>query len=336
MPHTHGTPDQRLLVADAADASAADAGSGCPTEHVFPTIDFGCQARGSVTLLPLPETEAGTFSDPTFRVTPMGVEFAPLEERDFSASIPLVRDGCVVGQQPVIGTGVDAVLRWSPPVVDFGYVKPGRTGRERVTFMTCSTMPIALINLRTIEGSSSASVFGVDAGAIVVPGAVRAADGTRLLGELEVELTFTPAVLGPRQGQLVAQTQLEPQPMLSIALRAVGGGPVVGVSPLQLDFGAVTSPTSQVVTVSNTGAPADPRANLFLGLGGLPPYFELTPGDCGTVTLSSYDPNVGLTAGQSVSFTVELEPATAPRTCTLRIFTTDPESPVTQVTITAQ
>jgi len=54
------------------------------------------------------------------------------------------------------------------------------------------------------------------------------------------------------------------------------------------------------------------------------------------VTLGTYDPNVGLSAGGSVPITVELAPAAAPRACTLRIFSTDRENPVTEVAITAQ
>lgn len=320
-----------------------DAGSGCPTARLTPpAIDFGCQARGSVALIAFPDAgvEPGTFSDPAFRLTPAGLQFTPSEAREYVASIPLVRDGCEVGLLPVIGTGVDAVLRWSPAIVDFGYVSPGITRRERVTFETCSTVPIELTNLATREGNSVTTVFGVDAGStVVVPGATRAADGTLTLGELALEVTFTPAVLGPRAGQLVASTPVETQPMVSVALRAVGGGPVVNVTPTQLDFGVVAAPTTRVITLSNAGTqpgPPDPRANLFLGIDGLPPYFELTPGDCGTVTLGTYDPNVGLSAGASVPLTVELAPAAAPRTCTLRVFSTDRENPVTEVSITAQ
>lgn len=319
-----------------------DAGPGCQGEVVMlPTIDFGCQTRGSTTLIALPDAgaELGAFSDLVFQVTPSGVLFSPVEERNSGASIPFVRDGCVVARQPVIGNGVDAVLRWAPAVVEFGYVSTGRTRRERVTFQTCSTVPIELTDLATREGVAASAVFGVDAGSsVVVPKAMRAADGTLSLGEVAVEVSFSPAELGPRQGQFVARARVDAQPMLAVPLRGVGGGPVFSANPTQLDFGAVTTPTTRVVTVTNAGTqpgPPDPRAHLFLGIDGLPPYFELTPANCGTVTLSAYDPNVGVSAGQSVSLTVELAPAAGPRTCTLRVFSNDPEQPVTEISITA-
>jgi hypothetical protein len=313
--------------------------SACPTIPSPPVIDFGCQERGTITRIPLPGIEPGTFVGPGFQVTPYGLEFSPSELREYSDSFPIVRDGCVVAEQSVLGTGVDRVLRWSPVVVDFGAVRPGSTRRMQVTLEACALNPIELSNLATDEASRARPSFAFDAGSATIPRATRAFDGTLVRSALALEVSFTPTALGLREGLFVVSTTLPERPNAGVRLRGVGGGPVVGVMPTQLDFGAVSTPTSRVVTVTNTGTQADPpdlRAQLFLGLEGLPPYLELTPGNCGAVTLGTYDPNVGLSPGQSVSITVDLSPAPAPRTCTLRLFSTDPESPVTGVILTAR
>jgi len=319
-----------------------DARSSCPTQHTDPPpIDFGCEELYATSSIPFPDGGAtpGALTGTGFTLTESGLQFTPVEVREYTGSIPLLRDGCVVGTQRLLGTGSDSVFRWTPAIVDFGYLNLGKTRRERVTFTTCSTLPVELSNLGTREGSQTSMVFGFDAGTTAILAATRATNGTLISGQLTLEVTFTPAVFGPRAGQLVASTTVQTQPMTSVTLRGVGGGPVISVTPTQLDFGAVTAPTTQTVTIRNTGTqpgPPDPRAHLFLGIDGMQPYFELTPGDCGTVTLGPYDPTVGLSAGQSVSITVELTPAAAPRTCTLRLFSTDRDNPVNEVTITAQ
>jgi hypothetical protein len=54
------------------------------------------------------------------------------------------------------------------------------------------------------------------------------------------------------------------------------------------------------------------------------------------VTLGTYDPATGLTGNATATFSIELTPAAAPRTCTLHVFTTDRAHPDVVVTITAQ
>src|SRR5262249_54953884 len=98
------------------------------------------------------------------------------------------------------------------------------------------------------------------------------------------QLTFTPALLGVRQGQLTGATTLTKQPMLSCPLRGVGGGPDIDVKPLNMNFGQVpffglTQPffVTRKITIQNLGTaptPPDPKANLHLKMGMAGTYFE--------------------------------------------------------------
>ena len=171
------------------------------------------------------------------------------------------------------------------------------------------------------------------------PPARRTDAGTLSTSSRSLEVSFSPTVAGPRLGQLRFATALTEQPELSLTLRGVGGGPVASVMPTSLDFGQVTAPATRLVTITNIGTrptPADPRGNLFLGIDGNAPYFELTPASCGTATLGAYDPLVGLTAPtDTATISIELQPAAAPRSCTLHVFTSDREHADVVVSITA-
>lgn len=317
-------------------------GPACP-EFVLspPLIDFGCGARGEVMTLPFPDAGAtpGAFASTAFTLDDAGLHFSPPEALDYTATIPLYRGECLLGTQRVIGTGVSGVLSWAPTLVDFGYVRPGLSKRAGITFNSCSTVPLALSDAATREGTSPSLVFGLDAGSLSIPGATRSDAGVLVNGTLTLEVSFSPTVVGPRQGQLVLASPLASQPGLSVTLRGVGGGPEVEVTPASLDFGVVSMASTRVVTVSNIGTPGqppDPRANLFLGIDGGQPYFELTPGTCGAVTMASYNPTNGLSTGDSVTLSVTLQPAPAPRMCTLHVYSTDLLTPDVAVVITAQ
>ncbi len=312
--------------------------------------------------------------------------FKPTEARDYSASVRMRRaDGCPEKPVRLIGTGVGAVLTWTPSLIDFGYAPPGTALPGEVTFSNLALSPVALSTLATREGANVSAVFKVteaqsttELTAQTVPPGVRGADGVIVPGTAKVKLSFKPLVLGPRAGQLVANTSLLNQPMVSINLRGVGGGPDIDARPSPtLAFGRIAyfasaSPAtfaSRKLTVQNVGTrptPADARANLKLGMpdgagGYVKPYWEVTPRagssldeicvglfDAATNTCAQdlpasgagrYDPAVGLEAGAGTSI-LDIPIRVTPnglglREFELKLFSNDPDEPVTTLTVTA-
>ena len=258
------------------------------------------------------------FLIPAMRTKTATFTFKPTEPRDYIATVRMRRaEGCPEKPVRLIGTGVDAVLKWTPALVDFGYAPPGTTVPGEVTFTNLSLSPVVLSALATREGSNPGVVFKVteaDPGDLtkltVPPGARDPVTNTITPGSVKAKLSFKPLVLGPRQGQLVGTTVLPTQPAVSITLRGVGGGPDIDVRPSpSLTFGRIAyfanaSPASfgaRKLTVQNVGTrptPADPRANLKLGKpdgagGYVKPYWEVTamPGsDLSEICVGTFDP----------------------------------------------
>lgn len=340
-----GCPTASLPKPDGGNSQPdEDAGIACPEGFIeFPLIDFGCVARGDSALISQTDTFSltpGLPTSPEFTVDGPSIRFAPTEERDVQATLLFFKGPCVLGRQRLRGTGVGQVVSWTPALVDFGYVNPGSTRTSSVTFKSCSLQPVPIGQLVTREGTSPSNTFVVDAGSLTIPAATRdAVTGAIIDAEQRLDLSFTPANNGPLQGQLTGITPLTTQGMFSVLLRGVGGGPIIEVMPSALDFGTVTMATTQVITIRNVGTrptPVDPRANLHLGVDGGPPFFELAPALCGSVAMSAYDPVDGIDTTGSVTLSVTLQPAPMPRTCTLHVFSNDPNRPDVEVAITAQ
>ena len=269
--------------------------------------------------------------------------FTPTEVRDYSASIDMLWDAlCPEVTTLLLGTGVDSVLTLSPATVDFGYVQPGVSITRELTFENRGFKPVELTGLATREGSSASAFYEVvaanpgDLTRLTVPrGARDPATNDVIPGVAKLSIRFRPTVLGPRNGTLVAMSDLSSQPSLRVPLRGGGGGPDIEVLPRPvLDFGSVAvtpgspQPVTRTLVVRNIGtAPVvpDPRANLRLGAGGGgPPYFSVSPKNAesgldeicvggfdsltGTCTndlpstgVGAYDPAVGLVASGPAS-----------------------------------
>lgn len=315
-----------------------DGGPDCPEVSDLGQLDLGCVARGVVASRRLPDAGVPWFAvgSPAFDVVRDELRFTPSEARDYRATLVAWRGTCALAKLGVRGNGVESSFWWSPESLDFGRLATGRTLTRELTFRSCTFSSTPLGN-----ASTSASVFSVVRdGGLVIPAAVRDETGVIVPGELPVAIAFAPSGLSVTQAFFSAETGLVTQPSVTIVLRGVGGGPIAELTPAQLDFGAVAGPTTRQVTLRNVGdrvAPADPSANLFLGVDGGQPYFELTPASCGTVTLSSpYGPSLGLSTTDALTFDVTLQPAAGPRRCELRVFTSDPLTPEPVVVITAQ
>lgn len=330
-----------------------------------------------------PDSPKGEFLLPAMRTKTATFTFKPTEERDYIATVRMRRaDGCPEKPVRLIGTGVDAVLKWTPAIVDFGYAPPNTTVMGEVTFKNSSLRPITISTLKTQEGSNPSIVYKVtetdtsDLTKVTVPGGMRdATTNTITAGTQVVKLTFKPVVLGPRQGQLVGTTELMSQPAISVTLRGVGGGPDIDVTPAgTLNFGRIAyfasaSPpsfASRKLTVKNVGTrptPPDPRANLKLGQNDgsgtfVKPYWEVTAmagsdlaeicvgafdnmtgmctNDLPATGAGSYDPVQGIEAGSLLDIPVRVTPnGLGMRAFQVKIFSNDPDEPVTTVNVTA-
>jgi hypothetical protein len=222
--------------------------------------------------------------------------FSPSEVRDYTATIGIRRDDqCPEVMTRLVGSGVDSVLSMAPATLDFGYVQPGVTVTQELTFTNRGFKPVQLSGLGTREGSAPSTVYQVvaanpgDATRLTVPSAARdPATEDIIPGVAKVTLSFRPTVLGPRNGTLVFMTDVRGQSSVSVTLRGFGGGPDIEVLPQQtLDFGPIAftpgspQPTTRMLQVRNVGTsplPPDPRGNLRLGVAGVGrPYFTVTP-----------------------------------------------------------
>ncbi|MDX2011502.1 MAG: hypothetical protein SFW67_14985, partial [Myxococcaceae bacterium] len=261
----------------------------------FPRVGDIQSAQGADVFTLTSDSPRGELTLAPGRERAVKVVFRPTEVRDYTATmVVLPADGCPEVTTRLVGTGVDNVLSWQPAPLDFGYVQPGVTVNGEVTFLNRSFKPVQLSGLATREGSNPSNIYRVvaanmgDATRLTVPAGSRDATTNDIVpGSAKVTVSFRPAVLGPRNGTLVATADLS-NPGVTVALRGFGGGPDIDVLPAQtLNFGRIayfagtTSAATRKLTVRNVGtapAVADPRANLRLGaMGAGRPYWTVTP-----------------------------------------------------------
>jgi hypothetical protein len=229
-----------------------------------------------------------------------------------------------------------AAHSWEPFTVDFGYVPPGQTLTRELAFKNGSCAQVQLSNWMTTNAD-----FKTDAGTLVLAPDAGA----------KIAVSFTPQILGPRTGVLQFATA---SGQAALTLKGIGGGPILAVSDAGLDFGSVSvdGGAQQQLVIRNVGtrpSPPDPKANLYLGIGGKLPYFELVPANANTtasefgVSIESptgYDPGVGLEAVGAASLLelrIVFTPISpGPKAADLTILSTDPITPRTTVRLTGQ
>lgn len=262
----------------------------------LPRVDQIVSSQGDNVFALTPDSPRGEFTIAPGREKSVTIEFSPTEVRDYFATVRMrAADGCPDKNIRLVGTGVDQVLSWMPGTVQFGYVQPGLSVTQDVTFLNQSFRDVTVSNLATREGNTPSLIYRVTAAnmgdltKLTVPKATRDAMTNMILpGTAKVTLSFRPTVLGPRQGTLVGAPDIAAQSMVSVTLRGFGGGPDIDVTPAgTLNFGRIayfqgsSSFGTRRVTVRNVGTqptPADPAANLKLGaMGGGRPYWRVTP-----------------------------------------------------------
>lgn len=322
--------------------------------------------------------------------------FKPTDTHDYLALVKArASETCPELTIKLVGTGVNQVLscavpcttdaqcgngnmcdqlnlcRPGPNNVDFGYVTPGLTVQKELVIVNQGLAPVSMSSVLPKVGTMSSTEYKLlGADAFMVPGATRSG-GTLTPGTMKLNLTFTPALLGIRQGALVGNTNLGQQPMLSCPLRGQGGGPDIDLKPASMNFGRIPffpgapSPffVTRKVTVQNLGTnptPDDLAAHLYLGrMGGS--TFDITPKNtdsaltdicvgvydpmaatpCTNSLPSSYDPAVGIkaVAGQGfLDIPIRIQPHAKDLNMEwdITFYSNDPDEPQITVNVKAQ
>jgi hypothetical protein len=237
------------------------------------------------------DTPRGDFAIGSLKSKSATINFTPSEARDYVGSVKMRRaDGCPEKIVRLFGNGVDQVLTWDPIAVDFGYVSPGILATREVTFLNKSLKPVALTALSAADASN---VFKLpDANNLTVPSATRV-NGSLVEGKVKMVLSCKPLILGVKNGTFTSTTDLRRQPLVSIPLKCIGGGPDIEIKPsTNINFGRIAyfagtgSFGQRKLTVQNVGtlpSPRDRKANLRLGKFDastgeyVKPYWEVTP-----------------------------------------------------------
>ncbi|MBL9037010.1 MAG: choice-of-anchor D domain-containing protein [Archangium sp.] len=298
------------------------------------------------------------------------ITFSPTVAGDFSGLATMRRaEQCPQKQVVVQGRGVSSCLSWfAEPsdtaqglVANFGSVLPGSSRPGSVTWSNTCSLDVEIASLGTTD-----TVFSVtSATTVTVPAAVRDPMGTWVNGTAVTALAFAPDAIGSKTAQLLGTTMLASQPVMTVALKGLGGGPRIDIRPSPtLSMGRIgftpgqTTAARSSLRVSNVGnrpTPPDVRNNLFLGANGQgPTYFsvrtvqgsdsELCVGDwdaaTGTCTnaVSAYSAASGLEAivGAGLTVPIRVAPTTAgQKEWEVTFFSNDASSPETVIRITA-
>ncbi len=223
------------------------------------------------------------------------VTFAPLNAGARSANLVVISDDSnSPASVPLSGTGRSPVANVSPSPVDFGDVFTGES--SAATTITLSNPGNQTLNV------SSISFTGTNPGDFQ---STAAATYTIAPAASETfDVTFTPAAGGARSAQLsiVSDDPSSPTTTSLSGNGVVPQPPTANVSPLAIDFGAVTIDTTsaaQGVMISNTG-------HQVLEVSGVS-----VSGDFGTNASATYSIPPGGSASFNATFTPTSEGALA-------------------------
>lgn len=227
------------------------------------------------------------------------------------------------------GKGVEQIISWQPRPLDFGFVDVTERVTAAVVFTNASNMPVQITDLEVDDASGAFSLEDRGVTSIELPpGGV----------EVPVYVAFQPTDLGLHTGSLTFKTSAESMPTGSAALRGHGGGPKIHAAPKTLSFGQVGVGSWQVrrVVVANVGSddPSTSEDNLKLET----VWHEWAPatGHNFTAELDGYDA-AGIRAGSAVDVRVKFTPQSlGTQQALLRIFSNDPDQPVTEIQVTAE
>ena len=221
------------------------------------------ESNGPLTVqVALRGTEADAFSllSPTLELAAgatgsVEIGFAPQVRGARSATIEVRTCGDCVAQTVVVrGTGAVSAVEAVPRSVDFGLVSLGNSRVIELELANTGDFPVlvgrAALDAEGTNFSADLEAFPVELG------------GRELT---KIAITFSPPFEAERALQEGALRFFDGEDVLLVEVPISGtpGGPAIGVTPEQLDFGfqPVGLPISRLVTLRNYGEPAD--VNVF-------------------------------------------------------------------------
>lgn len=299
-----------------------------------------------------PNSARGSVSIPPNGFKEVSIRFSPVISKQHAAALKLtVSPACPEAIFPLVGTGVDALLTWSPMKLDFGAPAPGFSVTRELTFANAGAAPFVLSAFQIL--SPEFSVMPA-VSTLTVPSN----------GVAKLTLEFKPNVPGARDSVFSFKTNVSAQPAGDVALTGFGEGPKIKLSPNPLDFGklphvpslqgpvaSTPSSTYRQVVVSNVGTTVPGSAadfNLKLGtvvngVAGQAPIFAVVAKSPQTVvqelsvSLGSYDPLVGLIPNAVAEITIQVKPMSlGTKDWELWVKSNDPRQPITVLPITAE
>ncbi|MGC4120256.1 MAG: choice-of-anchor D domain-containing protein [Myxococcales bacterium] len=324
----------------------------------------------------LPNFAPGTITVPAAGSISIPVQFAPTRLGVHSAQLAFtVPNACGLTTIALTGAGIGQSLDCAPKVLvrdpatghekwvcqaDFGYVHPAGRQVAKVRLVNVGSSSIDVSSFALTQPASG-GVFAFESPPPAT--ATLAPNG----GAVELSLSFAPSQPGTHTGRL-GFTSTDPKvPAGSFVLQGVGAGPVISVTPAALDFHQVSlegSLTSRL-TIANQGSDMQGTTadNLILAapvagtLCAASADCPLAGQTCAASTCweaktleivgdAAYEFRVssipmfgadGLPAGESADLQVAFNPKSAgPRSATLRIYSNDPATPVTEIPLVGE
>jgi len=185
------------------------------------------------------------------------------------------------------GTGVQAQISVTPASVSFGNVSVGVSNTQSLTVKNTGTANLS-VSQAVLSGT------GYTLSGLTVPLTVAAG------GSSTFTIGFTPASASSFTGSLTLVSNTPNSPLI-VALSGAGIAPVMQltVAPASLSFGSITTGTSttQIVTLTNSG-----NASVTLS--------QISESGAG-FSATGFTIPLTLAAGQSTSFNVTFDPASA-------------------------
>jgi hypothetical protein len=224
----------------------------------------------------------------TGQSTTFSVTFDPATTGSLSGSVTITSNATNSPATIALsGTGVQAQISVTPASVSFGNVSVGVSNTQSLTIKNTGTANLS-VSQAVLSGS------GYTLSGLTVPLTVAAG------GSSTFTIGFTPASVSSFTGSLTLVSNTTNSPLI-VALSGAGIAPVMQltVAPASLSFGSITTGTSttQSVTVTNSG-----NASVTLS--------QISESGAG-FSATGFTVPLTLAAGQSTSFNVTFDPASA-------------------------
>jgi hypothetical protein len=275
------------------------------------SLSFGSIATGTSTTQSVTVTNTGNSSVTVSQISESGTGFSaagftvPLtlaagQSMTFSVTFDPATTGSLSGSVTITstasnspatialsGTGVQAQISVIPASVSFGNVAVGVTNTQSLTIGNAGTANLSVT--QAVMAGTGFTLSGLTVPLSVVPG-----------GSSTFTVGFTPGSASSFTGSLTLVSNTTNSPLV-VALAGTGISPILQltVTPASLSFGSITTGTSttQSVAVTNSG-----NASVTLS--------QISESGAGFSVTGCTLP-LTLAAGQSTSFSVTFDPATA-------------------------